>query len=56
MSKDFLSKEGLLAWLEGCDKQRLLVAPQQVGDMLLFAPVRDVSKIILDYINTQLSP
>lgn len=56
MSEDFLSKEGLLAWLDACRKQRLLVAPQQIEDMLLFAPVRDTSKIALDYINTQLSP
>ncbi len=56
MTKDYLSKEALLAWLDECGKQRLVVAPQQVEDMLLFAPVRDSSKVVLDYINTQLSP
>lgn len=56
MVKDYLSREKLLEWLEECAKEQFLVAPQQTGDMLLFSPVRDVSKIILDYSNTQLSP
>lgn len=56
MTRDFLSNEGLLAWLQECSKTRPLVAPQQLEDMLLFAPVHDISEIVLDYINTQLSP
>lgn len=56
MTEEFLTKEALLAWLDQCRRQRLLVAPQQEGDLLLFSPVQDTSKIVLDYINTRLSP
>lgn len=55
MSK-FISRKDLLSWLEGVSAQKDLVAPVQVEGRLLFRRTGDVSEIVLDYTNTDLSP
>lgn len=56
MARDFITRDSLLSWLEDCRRRHLLVAPQKIENLLLFAPVKEISSIVLDYTNTQLSP
>ena len=52
----FISKKDLLAWLGGLLKERILVAPTKVEDLILFRKVDQVEEIVLDFNNTALSP
>lgn len=51
-----IDKKGLESWLNGIAKERTLVAPKRIDDLVLFQPVKSFDEIELNYVNTNISP
>jgi sulfhydrogenase subunit beta (sulfur reductase) len=51
-----LGKKELESWLSGIMRERTLVAPRHVDDLVLFRPVESVDEIAFDFLTTNLSP
>ena len=51
-----ISKKDLLSWLSGLLRERTVIAPTGVDDLILFQPVKSTDDIIFDFANTALSP
>lgn len=51
-----IKKEALNKWLEYLKKKAKLYAPKRKENLFIFRPVKDVSKVCLEYISTILPP
>jgi ferredoxin len=51
-----ITKKELSNWLNGLMKKMRVIAPTQVGELVLFEPVKNTEEIAFDYTNTTLSP
>ena len=51
-----ISKQNLRGWLTRIAQDHRLIAPTQVSRVILFRPVADVEQVVLDYVNSVLSP
>ncbi len=52
----FISKKDLLSWLGEISRNRDLVAPTRVEDLILYRKISRVEEIVFDFNNTSLSP
>lgn len=52
----FISSDDLLSWLDSLAKERTIIGPKVVADMVLYKPVTSSKEITLDYQRPKLSP
>lgn len=52
----FISSDDLLSWLDSLAKERTIIGPKVVADMVLYKPVTSSKEIALDYQRPKLSP
>lgn len=51
-----ISKKELLSWLSSLLRERVVIAPTRVDELILFRPIKSTDDIIFDFHNTTISP